>query len=116
MWHLFGGGGAGNRVVMNDSRVAVVDPLVVLAGSADYRDRADAGCAPASFADVDQARETLLELVLDLGDTFVTRSTATALLRRGGEVAYRIVSRALDAADGQPRWSDAPSSRNVCKD
>ena len=53
-----------------------------LAASRDYRDRADAGRAMASFADVPEARGPLVRLVLDRDDTFVTRATAEALLRR----------------------------------
>jgi hypothetical protein len=86
-------------LAMDDGRHAVVASLSPLARSADYRDRADAGRAMAVFADVQQARESLLELVLDPRDTFVTRVTTEALLRRQDKFGYAVVSRALAVAD-----------------
>lgn len=77
----------------------MVTALVGLAGSCDYRDRADAGRCLASFA---QAAGTLLELVLDAGDTFVTRATAEGLLRRQDKVGLAMVASALAAADPRP--------------
>ncbi|WP_051772169.1 hypothetical protein [Saccharothrix sp. NRRL B-16314] len=83
----------------DEARNAVVAALVDLAGSADYRDRADAGRCLASFAEMPAARGPLLALVLDAGDTFVTRATAEALLRRGDAVGLAAVASALAAAD-----------------
>jgi hypothetical protein len=54
-----------------------------------------------SFADVPGAEVTLLRLVLDGGDTFVTRATAEALLRRQDEAGLAIIAEALVAADFQ---------------
>ncbi|MBC6448363.1 hypothetical protein GPZ80_14415 [Actinokineospora sp. HBU206404] len=84
---------------MESTRHAAVAQLIALASSADYRDRAAAGRALAVFADVWQAREPLLALVLDTADTFVTRVTAEALLRRQDLAGYTVVARALTVAD-----------------
>jgi hypothetical protein len=83
----------------NEARRAAVIALNRLAGSGDYRDRADAGRALASFAEVPEARRPLLELVLDAGDTFVTRATAEALLRRQDAVGLAAIASALAVAD-----------------
>jgi hypothetical protein len=83
----------------DEARRIVVAALVVLAGSRDHRNRADAGRGLASFAEAAEARGWLLELVLDAGDTFVTRATAEALLRRQDAVGLAIVTSALAAAD-----------------
>jgi hypothetical protein len=83
----------------NEARRTVVAALIGLAGSPDYRDRADAGRSLASFAEMSEARGPLLELVLDTGDTFVTRATAEALLRRQDVVGLATVASALTAAD-----------------
>ncbi|MFJ9779070.1 hypothetical protein ACIRSS_05775 [Amycolatopsis sp. NPDC101161] len=71
--------------------------LIELAGSADYRDRADAGRGLAGFAEMPEARGPLLELVLDDRDTFVTRVTAEALLRRQDLAGLAVVASALAA-------------------
>lgn len=81
------------------ARRAAVAALIELAGSANYRDRADAGRSLASFAEVPAAARTLLGLVLDAGDTFVTRVTAEALLRRHDTVGLAVVAAALTVAD-----------------
>ncbi|WP_433788628.1 hypothetical protein [Actinoplanes sp. CA-252034] len=83
----------------DEARRAVVAALIGLAGSPHYRDRADAGRGLASFAEVPEAGEALLGLVLDAGDTFVTRETATALLRRQDSVGLTVVASALTMAD-----------------
>jgi hypothetical protein len=82
-----------------EARRAAVAALIELAGSANYRDRADAGRSLASFADVPEAGTTLLGLALDKEDTFVTRVTAEALLRRQDTVGLAVVAAALAAAD-----------------
>lgn len=84
---------------MDSKRRAVIDPLIELASSPDHRDRADAGRGLAVFADTQQARDFLVALVLDTHDTFVTRVTAQAVLRRQDKIGYAIVSRALAVAD-----------------
>ncbi|WP_405064497.1 hypothetical protein OG474_23350 [Kribbella sp. NBC_01505] len=82
-------------------RRAVVAALVELAASADYRDRADAGRALASFAQAPESRDPLLRLVLDVGNTFVTLVTAEALLRRHDNAGVAIVAEALATGDFQ---------------
>ncbi|TDU91337.1 hypothetical protein EV138_4942 [Kribbella voronezhensis] len=52
---------------------------------------------------VDGAREVLLGLVLDAGDTFVTVATAEALLRRQDLAGFAIVAEVLGLADFQHR-------------
>ncbi|MGW0931227.1 hypothetical protein [Streptomyces sp. NPDC002644] len=64
-----------------DLRRAVVVTLGELGRSDDWRDRADAGHGLAGLAEMQEAVEPLLQLVLDPGDTFVTRRTAEGLLR-----------------------------------
>jgi hypothetical protein len=88
-----------NASMNDEARRAAVIALIGLAGSHDYRDRADAGRALASFAETPEARGPLLELVLDAGDTFVARVTAEALLRRQDAVGLVAVASALAAAD-----------------
>ncbi|HEY0688053.1 MAG TPA: hypothetical protein VGD71_03360 [Kribbella sp.] len=83
----------------NEARPAVVTALIRLAGSPDYRDRADAGRSLASFAEMPEARGPLVGLVLDAADTFVTRATAEALLRRQDYAGFAVVASALAAAD-----------------
>ncbi|MFI8320664.1 hypothetical protein [Streptomyces sp. NPDC085529] len=73
--------------------------LGALGRSEDWRDRAAAGHSPAGFAETPEAVEPLIGLVLDPGDTFVTRRTAEGLLRREDEVGPTIVASALAVAD-----------------
>ncbi|MFD4395110.1 hypothetical protein [Kitasatospora sp. NPDC058478] len=82
-----------------DMRRAAVAALAELGRSRDYRDRADAGRALAGFAELREARRPLLALVLDAGDTFVTRVSAQALLRRNDLAGLAIVASALAVAD-----------------
>lgn len=84
-----------------DWRRRVVTALVELAGSDDYRDRADAGRALANFAEATESQEPLLRLVLDANDTFVTLATTEALLRRHDTSGLAIVAEALASADFQ---------------
>jgi hypothetical protein len=85
---------------MNEQgRRGAVTALVHLAASRDYRDRADAGSALASFAEQTAARKLLVQLVLDTADTFVTRVTAQALLRRQDSIGLSLVASALATAD-----------------
>ncbi|MEU1473499.1 hypothetical protein ABZ434_35470 [Streptomyces sp. NPDC005761] len=83
----------------SDLRRAVVIALGELGRSDDWRDRADAGDSLARFAEVPEALEPLLGLVLDPGDTFVTRQTAEGLLRRKDRAGLTIVASALAVAD-----------------
>jgi len=83
----------------NHARRASVIALGELGHSEDYRDRADAGRGLAGFAEIPEAREMLLDLILDADDTFVTRATAEALLRRKDVVGLATVAAALAVAD-----------------
>ncbi|MFD2469755.1 hypothetical protein [Amycolatopsis silviterrae] len=91
---------------MNDeARHAAVAALIKLSESPDYRDRADAGRALASFAAMPEAKGPLLGLVLDADNTFVTRETAEALLRRLDAAGLAVVAAALGDADpNQGDW------------
>lgn len=90
----------------NEARRAAVAALVRLAESSDYRNRADAGRSLASFAEMPEAREPLLALVLDARDTFVTRATATALLQRHDSAGLAAVAVALATADPNTATAD----------
>ncbi|GAA2815347.1 hypothetical protein GCM10010441_44960 [Kitasatospora paracochleata] len=83
----------------SDRRHAVVFALGELGRSHDYRDRADAGHGLAGFAEMQEACGLLLELVLDPDDTFVTRVTAEAVLRRRDRFGLTIVAIALAVTD-----------------
>ncbi|MEU9035570.1 hypothetical protein AB0D45_11835 [Streptomyces sp. NPDC048352] len=86
-------------------RRAAVVALGELGRSRDYRDRADAGHGLAGFAEMQEAHGSLVEFVLDAGDTFVTRVTAEALLRRKDRAGLMTVSSALAVADpNQGDW------------
>lgn len=87
----------------SEPRRAVVTALVELGRSRDFRDRADAGHGLAAFADVQEARRPLLELVLDQADTMVTLVTAEALLRRQDKAGLSVLASAWEAAEGQQR-------------
>ncbi|MEV8566812.1 hypothetical protein AB0436_14785 [Streptomyces sp. NPDC051322] len=79
-------------------RRAVVVALGELGRSSDFGDRADAGRGLAGFAEMEEAVRPLLELVLDREDTFVTRVTAEALLRRQDRAGLMVVASALAVA------------------
>ncbi|MFE4591412.1 HEAT repeat domain-containing protein [Streptomyces laurentii] len=75
------------------------------AASPSWARRARAGRALAPFAGVSEIADTLVGLLLDAGDTAVTRRTAEALTRVGTPAAVRLVVRALAGADdGQADW------------
>ncbi|KDN87726.1 hypothetical protein KCH_03730 [Kitasatospora cheerisanensis KCTC 2395] len=88
----------------SDPRHAAFVALRELGRSQDYRDRADAGRGLAAFADMPEAHGPLLELVLDPGDTFVTRVTAEAVLRRKDRIGLTVVASAMAVAN--PNHSD----------
>ena len=96
----------------SDRRHAVVVALVELGRSHDYHDRADAGHGLAAFAEMQEAQGLLLELVLDPGDTFVTRVTAEALLRRRDRIGLAIIASALAVAD----WSHSDWIHTAIRD
>ncbi|MCB5165029.1 hypothetical protein LG634_09335 [Streptomyces bambusae] len=85
-------------------RLAAVEALGRLGRSDDYRDRAAAGQGLAGLAEEPEAFGLLLDLMLDSGDTYVTRVTAQALLRRMDRSGLAAVASAL--ADGYPRHGD----------
>ncbi|OKJ06863.1 hypothetical protein AMK19_22615 [Kitasatospora sp. CB01950] len=79
--------------------------LCALGRSRDAGDRADAGCGLAAFAELPEAVEALLALVLDPDDTFVTRATTGALLRRMDRAGLAVVASALAVAEpGHGDW------------
>ncbi|MEU9093840.1 hypothetical protein [Streptomyces sp. NPDC048428] len=86
-------------MVDTDLRRAVVATLGGLGRSEDWRDRADAGHSLAGFAEMQEAVEPLLRLLLDSGDTFVTRRTAEGLLRRKDRAGLTMVASALAVAN-----------------
>ncbi|MBK3635167.1 HEAT repeat domain-containing protein [Streptomyces sp. MBT97] len=73
--------------------------------SPSWTQRVRAGRDLASFADVSEAAEALVELLLDAEDTAVTRQTAEALTRVGTVTAMRLVALAVaEADDNQADW------------
>ncbi|MER6443670.1 hypothetical protein [Streptomyces venezuelae] len=87
------------ELVNADVRRAAVGALRELGLSSDSGDRADAGRGLACFAEMEEAVGPLLKLVLDREDTFVTRVTAEALLRRQDRAGLMVVASALAVAD-----------------
>ncbi|KIA64596.1 hypothetical protein [Nocardia vulneris] len=89
----------------DDPRIAAVDALATLARSSDVRDRADAGHALAAFAEMTEAQAVLAVLLLDEDNTFVTLTTAEALLRRKDAAGLTAVAAAFATADDtQSEW------------
>nr|WP_279577650.1 HEAT repeat domain-containing protein [Streptomyces cyanogenus] len=75
------------------------------ASSPSWRQRVRAGRELASYADVPEAAEALVGLLLDVEDTAVTRQTAHALARVGTVAAVRLVALAVaEADDNQADW------------
>ncbi|MFE1928744.1 hypothetical protein ACFW91_40135 [Streptomyces asoensis] len=73
--------------------------------SPSWTQRVRAGRDLASFADVSEAAEALVELLLDAEDTAVTRQTAEALTRVGTVTAMRLIALAVaEADDNQADW------------
>jgi hypothetical protein len=94
-------------------RRAVVAALIDLAGSSDYRDRADAGRCLASFLDVPEAGDAARQLVLDAEDTYVTVVAAEALLRRKDTPGLAVLAAALPLADDNHLDWIYPAIRDV---
>ncbi|BEL07020.1 hypothetical protein Q0Z83_052110 [Actinoplanes sichuanensis] len=90
---------AKNVAMSNPARRAVTIALIELATSRDVSDRADAGRSLAGFVADPDARAALVDLLLDAADTFVTRVTAEALLRRQDTAGLAVVATALAGAD-----------------
>ncbi|MFJ9596683.1 hypothetical protein ACIRS3_28530 [Streptomyces virginiae] len=75
------------------------------ASSPSWMQRVRAGCDLASFADVPEAADALVGLLLDVEDTAVTRQTAEALARVGTVAAVRLIALAVaEANDDQADW------------
>ncbi|MGY3201925.1 HEAT repeat domain-containing protein [Streptomyces sp. TE5632] len=78
------------------------------ASSPSWSQRARAGRELASFADVPEAAEALVGLLLDVEDTAVTRQTAEALARVGTVDAVKLIALATaEADDNQVDWLQA---------
>jgi hypothetical protein len=100
-------------IVSSDNRLRVVAALIELAGGDDYRDRADAGRALATFADEAESRAALLGLVLDGRDTFVTRVTVEALLRRHDAAGLGVIAEALTSGADLPHQTQISDAVNA---
>ncbi|MCX4903996.1 hypothetical protein [Streptomyces sp. NBC_00878] len=73
--------------------------------SPSWTQRVRAGRDLASFADVSEAAEALVGLLLDVEDTAVIRQTAEALARVGTVAAVRLIALAVaEADDNQADW------------
>lgn len=82
-----------------------MEAAVAEASSPSWTRRAHAGHDLAAFADVPEAAETLVGLLLDVKDTAVTRQTAEALTRVRTVAAIRLLARAVaEADDNQADW------------
>ncbi|MEV3923614.1 hypothetical protein [Actinomadura coerulea] len=70
-----------------------------------WEQRARAGRDLVSFADVPEAAQALVGLLLDVEDTAVIRQTAEALARVGTVAAIRLIAlAATEADDNQADW------------
>ena len=73
--------------------------------SPSWSRRVRAGCDLAPFADVPEAADALVRLLLDVEDSAVTRRTAEALARVGTVAAARLIAVAgAEADDSQADW------------
>ncbi|MEU3910331.1 hypothetical protein [Streptomyces sp. NPDC029721] len=82
-----------------------LEEALVEASSPSWTQRVRAGRDLASFADVPEAAEVLVGLLLDVEDTAVTRQTAEALARVGTVAAVRLIALAVaEADDNQVDW------------
>ncbi|WP_245689702.1 HEAT repeat domain-containing protein [Streptomyces chattanoogensis] len=82
-----------------------LEAALVEASSPSWSQRVRAGRDLASFADVPEAAEALVRLLLDVEDTAVTRQTAEALVRVGTVAAIRLVALAVaEADDNRADW------------
>jgi len=75
------------------------------ASSPSWTQRVRAGRDLALFADVPEAAEALVGMLLDVEDTAVTRQTAESLARVGTVAAVRLIALAVaEADDNQADW------------
>ncbi|MGW7260593.1 HEAT repeat domain-containing protein [Streptomyces sp. NPDC054834] len=87
------------------SEISVLRAALAEASSPSWSHRVRAGCDLAAFADVPQAAEKLVGLLLDAADTAVTRQAAEALARVGTVAAVRLIALAVaEADDNQADW------------
>ncbi|MEU7283204.1 HEAT repeat domain-containing protein [Streptomyces sp. NPDC045431] len=84
---------------------SALEAALAEASSPSWTRRARAGRALAPFAEVPEAAEALVALLLDDEDTAVTRHTAEALARVGTVAAIRLIAlAAAEADDNQADW------------
>lgn len=76
-----------------------LESALAAASSPSWSQRVHAGRDLASFADVPEAAEALVGLLLDVEDTAVTRQTAKALVRVGTVAAVKLIALAVAEAD-----------------
>jgi hypothetical protein len=82
-----------------------LEAVLAEASSPLWTQRVRAGRELAPYADVPEAGDVLLGLLLDVEDTAVTRQTAEALARAGTAAAVRLIALALaEADDNQADW------------
>ncbi|MER7483893.1 hypothetical protein ABTX60_40700 [Streptomyces sp. NPDC126510] len=82
-----------------------LEAALAAASSPLWKQRVRAGRDLASFADVPEAAQVLVGLLLDVEDTAVTRQTAAALARVGTSAAIRLLALAVaEADDNQADW------------
>ncbi len=82
-----------------------LEEALARASSPSWSQRVRAGCDLAPFADVPEAADALVRLLLDAEDSAVTRRTAAALARVGTVAAARLVALAgAEADDSQADW------------
>ncbi|MFB8266798.1 MULTISPECIES: hypothetical protein [unclassified Streptomyces] len=75
--------------------------------SPSWSRRVRAGRDLASFSHVPEAAEALVRLLLDAGDTAVTRQTSEALARVGTVASVRLLALAIAGADdSQADWME----------
>lgn len=82
-----------------------LEAALAAASSPSWSQRVRAGCDLAAFADVPEAADALIRLLLDVEDTAVTRWTAEALTRVGTVAAVRLIALAVvEADDNHADW------------
>ncbi|MFC9931593.1 hypothetical protein [Streptomyces sp. NPDC127190] len=79
--------------------ISELETAMAKASSPAWTQRVRAGRDLASYVDVPEAAKALVELLLDVEDTAVTRRTAEALARVGTAAAVRLIALAVAEAD-----------------
>ncbi len=90
--------GPASRIESGPRALSVAEALTAV-HSADYTERAAAGVVLAAVPDLARLTETLHTLLLDPEDTWVTLTTAEALVARGDTSGMRVVAGAIARAD-----------------